>query len=127
MLPNPIKGPTIGGKLVSGATTNATIVKANPTAIKYLLASNTNAAARYLKIYNKTTAPTVGTDAPVHTFLIPGNAAGSGTNIPLPENGIELDKGFALALTTGAADADTGAVGSAEIIVNYGYSSHGID
>jgi cephalosporin hydroxylase len=109
------------GKLISAASTNATSVKGSAGKIGYLTASNINAAARYLKIYNKASAPTVGTDTPVHTFLIPGGTTGAGTNIPLPSEGIALGTGIAFALTTGAADADTGAVASAEVIVNYGW------
>ena len=86
-----------------------------------MTASSINAAPRYLKIYNKATAPTVGTDVPVHVFLIPGNTAGTGTNIPIPSEGIALSTGIAFALTTGVADTDTGAVALNEIVVNYGW------
>jgi len=108
------------GKLVSAASTNATSIKSSAGTLGYLTASNINASPRYLKIYNKASAPTVGTDTPVHTFLIPGNTAGAGTNIPLPPQGIALGTGIAIAITTGAADSDTGAVAASEIIVNYG-------
>lgn len=109
------------GKLISAASTNATSVKASAGTIGYITASNINAAARYLKLYNKASTPTVGTDTPVHTFLIPGNTAGAGTNIPLPSQGIGFSTGIAFALTTGATDADTGAVAASEIIINYGW------
>jgi len=82
---------------------------------------NTNAAARYLKIYNKASAPTVGTDVPVQVYTIPGNAAGAGLVVPIPACGIALGTGFAFALTSGAATADTGAVAAAEIVVSYSY------
>lgn len=107
--------------LISGASTNATSVKGSAGTIGYLTASNINASPRYLKIYNKATAPTVGTDVPVHTFLIPGNASGAGTNIPIPSEGIALGTGIGLALTTGVADNDTGAVAANDIVVNYGW------
>lgn len=109
------------GKLVSAATTNATSVQGSATTVGWITASNVNAAARYLKIYNKATAPTVGTDTPVQTFIIPGNTAGAGTNIPLPPQGMALGTGFAFALTTEATDAGTTAVAANEIVVNYGY------
>lgn len=110
------------GKVISAASTNATSIKTSAGTLGYITASNTNAAARYLKIYNKASSPTVGTDTPIHTFLIPGNTAGAGTNIPLPPQGIALGTGIALAITTGAADSDSGAVAASEIIVNYGYN-----
>lgn len=36
-----------------------------------VVTSNINAAARYLKLYNKASAPTVGTDTPVLTIPLP--------------------------------------------------------
>jgi hypothetical protein len=106
------------GKLVSAASTNATSVLAAPCEVLKLTASNTNASARYLKVYDKASAPTVGTDTPVATYTIPGNATGAGTNIPLtlPDS---FQLGFAFAITTGAADSDTGAVSANENIINY--------
>lgn len=117
---SPIGGYT-PGKLISAASTNATNVKNAAGTIGYVTASNVNAAARYLKIYNKASAPAVGTDIPVHTFIVPGNTAGAGTNIPLPPQGINCSTGISFALTTGIADADTGAVALNELAVNYGY------
>lgn len=108
-------------KLISAATTNATSVKASAGTLYSITASNINASPRYLKIYNKASAPTVGTDTPVLVFLIPGNTAGAGTNIPIGLPGYEFTTGIAFALTTGAADSDTGAVAASEIIVNLGY------
>lgn len=116
---------TAGGatpyKLVSAATTNATSVKASAGQVYMITASNVNAAARYLKLYNKASAPTVGTDVPVHTFIIPGNTAGAGTNIPVPTVGIAFSTGIAFALTTEATDAGTTAVAASEIVVNLAY------
>jgi hypothetical protein len=109
------------GKLISAATTNATNIKPSAGTIGYITASSINAAARYLKVYNTSTAPTVGTDIPIHTFLIPGNTAGTGTNIPLPPQGILCSTGISIALTTGATDGDTGAVAANEIVCNYGW------
>ena len=108
------------GKLVSAATTNATSVVAAACTVGWITASNVNAAARYLKVYNKASAPTVGTDVPVQTYIIPGNTAGAGTNIMLPAQGMALGTGFAFALTTEATDAGTTAVAANEIVINYG-------
>ena len=106
------------GKLVSAASTNATSILAAPCEVTKLTVSNTNAAARYLKVYDLAVAPTVGTSVPVATYIIPGSTTGAGSNIPLmlPDS---FQFGFALGITTGAADSDTGAVAANEIIVNY--------
>lgn len=109
-------------KLVSAATTNATSVKASAGQVYMITASNVNAAVRYLKLYNKATAPTVGTDVPVHTFAIPGNTAGAGTNIPVPDCGLVFGTGIAFALTTEATDAGATAVAASEIVVNLAYA-----
>ena len=57
--------------LTSAATTNATSVKTTGGTIYNIVASNTGVTDVYLKIYNKASAPTVGTDIPVHTCVIP--------------------------------------------------------
>lgn len=116
---------TAGGatpyKLVSAASTNATSVKASAGQVYMITASNVNAAARYLKLYNKASAPTVGTDVPVFTFIIPGNTAGAGTNIPVPTVGLAFSTGIAFALTTEATDAGSTGVALSEIVVNLAY------
>jgi len=115
-------GGATPGKLISAASTNATSVKASAGTLFALCAFNTNAAVRYLKLYNKASAPTVGTDTPVMVFAIPGNTAGAGFVVPIPSQGIAFSTGIAFALTTGAADSDTGAVSANENIVTYAYN-----
>lgn len=115
---------TTGGlsmsKTVSAASTNATSVKASAGQVYGLQVMNLNAAARYLKLYNKASAPTVGTDTPVKTIMIPGNTAGAGVVLSWA-NGLAFGTGIAFALTTGIADTDTGAVAANEIVVNLDY------
>lgn len=115
-------GGATPGKLISAATTNATSVKGSAGTLYMLTVFSTNAAARYAKFYNKATAPTVGTDIPVLVFTVPGNTAGSGFVVPIPSQGIAFSTGIAFALTTGAADNDTGAVALNEIVVSYAYN-----
>ena len=62
----------------------------------------------------------MGSDTPVMTILVPGNTAGAGANVEFT-NGIAFGTGIALAITTGVADADTGAVAANEIVVNLLY------
>ena len=107
----------LASRTISAATTNATNVKASGGQVYGWLVSNTNAAARYLKLYNKATAPTVGTDTPAMTILIPAGAA------PPVEfsTGISFSTGIGFALTTGVADADTAAVSANEHVVHLFY------
>lgn len=110
-------GGAIPYQKVSTADTNATSVKATGGVISSIVATNVNAAARYLKLYDKATAPTVGTDTPVQTYMLPN---GSGVSIPLTHP-LQFANGIALAITTGAAVTDTGSVAASEILVNLGY------
>jgi hypothetical protein len=107
-------------KLVSAGSTNATSLKASAGQIYSIDCFNINAAVRYLKLYNKASAPTVGTDTPVHVYAIPGATTGGGFTKSIPV-GMEFTTGIAFALTTGITDADTGAVAASEILVNIDY------
>lgn len=108
-------------RLLSAATTNATSLKASAGKLMSLYVCNLNAAVRYLKFYNKASAPTVGTDTPVLTYPIPASTTGAGVVVHLPPDGIAFGTGIAYATTTGVADADTGAVAANEVIVNGSY------
>lgn len=116
---------TAGGlsmsKTISAASTNATSVKASAGQVYSIQAFNLAAAPRYLKLYNKASAPTVGTDTPVKTLMIPGNTAGAGFILDTGGMGLAFSTGIAFALTTGIADSDTGAVAVNEIVVNIDY------
>lgn len=106
-----------GARFVSAAAANqdSTVVKASAGVLYALLATNTNAAVRYLKVYNKATGPT-SADTPVLTIAVPGNTAGAGVIVPIPECGIDFSAGIALRATTGVGDSDTNAVAANEII-----------
>ena len=105
-----------GFRLLSAASTNATSLKASAGTLYVLYAVNLNAAVRYLKLYNKASAPTVGTDTPVATLPIPASTTGAGFVLDLGP-GFDFATGIAYATTTGVADADTGAVAANEIIL----------
>lgn len=106
-------------RVISAATTNATSAKGSAGQVYSIMASNTNASARYLKLYNKASAPTVGSDTPVMTILIPPNSSGVVGQWP---HGIAFGTGIAYAITTGVADADTGAVSANENVVHVMYA-----
>src|SRR2546429_2962266 len=108
-------GPT-PSHTISPASTNATSLKASAGHGYGFIVSNTNAAARFFKIYNKASAPTVGTDTPVVTVHLPPNS----TVIRVYPKGLALGTGIAWALTTGIANSDTGSVGT-DISVDIDY------
>lgn len=98
----------------SAATTNATSVKASAGTLYGITCSNAGAAAAFVKLYNKASAPTVGTDVPVIT--IPIGASGV-VSLNLGELGHRFATGIALAITNLVADTDTTAVAAAQVKV----------
>jgi hypothetical protein len=104
---------------ISAATTNAAFVKASAGTLYGVQASNTGAAVAFLKIFNKASAPTVGTDVAVKTYIIP---SGGGTNIPIPPQGLAFGTGIAISITGLATTADTTAVALAQVVVNIDYA-----
>lgn len=101
-------------RLVSAlASTNAAVIKNAPGRVFKMIGRNNAAALRYLKLYNKATAPTVGTDAPIMTIPL---AASAPFDIDLGEFGFLFTTGIGYALTTGAADSDTAALTAGDIL-----------
>jgi hypothetical protein len=99
--------------LSSAATTNATLVK-NAAGRMFLITGRNNAAAiRYLKFYNKNSAPTVGTDVPVLTIALDASAQ---FEIDLNPYGQFFTTGIAFAITGAVADNDTTAIAAADIL-----------
>lgn len=116
-----VQAATAGGStpyhLISAASTNATNVKSSAGNVYGLSISNTNAAARFFKLYDKSSAPTVGTDVPKRTIQIPANA----TVICAFPVGLSFANGIGFSTNTGIADADTGAVGLNDLSLDLDY------
>lgn len=123
-------GVTIGGVEVVGRTTNGmsiyrnidvdetgVLVKGSAGVVYDLHLMNQGSAARYIKLYDKATAPTVGTDAPVMTVYLVGRSYIELTSAI----GWPFSSGIGVGATTGVADADTGAPGANECLVNLLY------
>lgn len=111
------KVATVARLLSAAATTNATSVKASAGNVFKIVGTNTNAAARYLKFYNKASSPTAGTDTPVATLYLPPTAVNGGQfQFDFGSQPLYLGTGVAYALTTAAADADTGALTSGDVV-----------
>jgi len=79
---------------------------------------NAAAAARFVRIYNHVDAPTAGDAANcIATICLPaGSAANAFTDV-----GIACSAGIGLRATTAVADADTGAPGANDVVVNLWY------
>lgn len=103
--------------LNSAASTNGTVVKGSAGTLYSIVASNTNAAVRYLKLHNSATV-TVGTTAVALTIAIP---AGGTVTLEFGALGMRFGTGICLSTTTGAGDTDTGAVAAGEVKVLTSY------
>jgi hypothetical protein len=111
---------TVPYHLVSGASTNATLVIGATAWVQSIWATNVNAAIRFLKFYDTAKPPVPGTDLPVWVSGIPGNAAGAGGTLSLP-TGMTFFNGIGIAIVAGAADLDATAVALNEIVVSFSY------
>jgi hypothetical protein len=108
-------------KLISLATTNANVVKSSGGNLYSIVAIGLTSTVRYLKLYNKATAPIVGTDVPVMTIPIPANLQGAGIAIPFTI-GVNFPLGISLAITATVADNGSTAVGAGDVIINLTYA-----
>lgn len=105
--------------LNSAASTNATVVKASAGTIQQAFIFNASAATKYVRFYDKATAPTVGTDVPLFVLAVP---ATSSKELILGDNtGLNFKNGIGIAVTGGAArlDATAVAVGDVQTYINY--------
>ena len=83
---------------------------------------NAATTIRYLKFYNLTAAnTTVGTSIPVLTIPCPAASSGGIAANMLGGVGIKFDTAICAAVTTGLADADTGAPAANDFILNAFY------
>ena len=118
MRPSDFNGASWDGKrksngaarmLAAANSTNATSVKASAGDLFRI--ELTAAAAVFLKLYNKASAPTVGTDTPIWTRKLV-----VGDNVFAFPGGHYFSTGIAYALTGVAADNDTTAVAANDVI-----------
>lgn len=115
--PNAADGHSSTYHLISAASTNDSLVLTGARSIGLIAATNSNAAIRYLKVYNKATAP-ASTDTPLMTIALkPGETTFVDANSP-----IRCALGLGIRLTTGIAVNDTGAVAAAEHAVSIMYT-----
>lgn len=92
---------------IAAATTNATSVKTSAGLLYSVSISNPTSSPVFLKVYNKASAPTVGTDVPVLTIPI---AANGYAIEEFGANGMRLATGIAWALTGAMIATDATAV-----------------
>ena len=110
-------GAATMARVAAAATTNATSVKASAGRVVGYHLTNNTAAVKFIKFYNKASAPTVGTDTPVATLVLPA----SGQLFAELTGGLAFATGIAYAITGAIADADTTAVAANDV---HGYIAY---
>jgi hypothetical protein len=112
-------------RTISAATTNATLVKGSPVDLRGYTFSNQHATLwRWVKLYNKATAPTPGGDTTllVLTIGLPPMSAGHINLVDATGEGILFGTGLGLTMTADEEDADTTAVGAGDVVLNLLYA-----
>lgn len=106
-----------GYALVTAATTNGALIITGSKILNEITISNLTAAIIYVKLYNKATAPTVGTDVPLVTIPVP---VGGLVALEFGTMGKRFTLGLGIAVTGAAAATDTTAVAvGAQISASY--------
>jgi hypothetical protein len=106
--------------LNSAATTNGALILTGTSGLQALYATNTGATAAFIKLYNKATAPTVGTDVPTMILTVPAAVSGVPGSVMLTPgfSGYRFALGLGIAITGGAADNDTTAIAAGQVKVH---------
>lgn len=112
-------GWTVYSLLAAGSTQDASIT-ATETILHAIVAVNINASVRYLKLYDKASAPT-SSDTPALRLPLTGGA--TGIPIVIPNLNADFTLGLGLRITTGIADNDTGAPTASQTLVNLLYKA----
>jgi hypothetical protein len=99
-------------RIAATASTNATSVKAGPGMVNAIIATNNATSARYLKFYDKASAPVVGTDTPLFTLVLEQSTAPAVISL---EMGIPFVNGIAYAIVTGVADSNAVATAADDV------------
>lgn len=119
-LVQPVAGTTGGSTpshLLSLASNNATSLKASAGTLYGYSISNTNAAARWVKFYNKASSPSPASDTVVWAEQVPGNA----TLIAAFPEGMNFSTGIAFAAVVNASDTDNTSIGAGDLSIDIRY------
>lgn len=103
----------------SAASTNGALILTGTSNVSSFYATNEGASAAYVKLYNKATAPTVGTDVPEMIITVPAAVSGvpGVANPNIGFHGFRFALGLGIAITRNAVHTDTTAIGAGEVKV----------
>ena len=104
-------------EVVSAASNNAALIKGSPGYVAGWYCVNTATAYRYVKLFDKASSPTVGTDIPVWVIGIPsGSAANASLDAPL-----QLVNGIGIGIVVGSSNTDNTAVAAGDVVASIAY------
>lgn len=110
--------PTTSYYLNSLATTNGALVITGTSGLAFLHATNIGATPVFIKLYNKATAPVVGTDIPEMIIPIPAAVSGYPGSVTITSFiGARFALGLGIGITGAVADNDTTAVAAGQVRV----------
>ena len=115
----PFEGAPTHHHAISTAGLNATLLKNAGGNISFISVSNIDTVPVYFKLYNKSSAPVVGTDVPVKVFMIP---SGQTLIVNLGFSGARLASGIGYGISLGVANTDITPVLADTVIVGAEFS-----
>lgn len=120
VLPWPVTftpGSGSGYHKVAAASTNAANIKASAGTVYGIHVYNASGAQLFVKVFNKATAPTPGSDTPIRTVGVQaGQRADDALTLGLP-----CSLGIGIAIVLGIADNDSAAVAAGSCVVDLDY------
>lgn len=105
--------------LIAAATVNATLVKNTAGTLLGGYVHNRVTAERFVKFYDKATAPVAG-DTPIHRMALAAGVTLSVADL-VGAHGGKFTAGLGYRTTTGLADSDNTAVAANDLVINLSY------
>jgi hypothetical protein len=101
----------------SAASTNGANIKSSAGNLYGISVMNASASTKYVRLFNLSTAPTVGTSVPIMVVAVPATSSKEIEYVPA----VRFGTGLAVAITGGAAATDNTAVaaGDVQLLVTY--------
>lgn len=106
--------------LVSAASNNATSLKASQGVVTMLYAYNRSSSEKYVKLYNKATAPAPASDSGLLLASIPVPPSG-GVVLPIDASGLQFGTGIGFAIVGSYEVSDNTSVAAGDVILSMGY------
>ena len=106
---------------IAPATPAVVTAKASAGEVNSLIAMNLNAAPVYLKVWDTSSAPTLGSTAATYQFLVPGNTGGAGFSLALPAPRTHTH-GIYYAVTGAISLTDNTSIVANSVIVDMSYT-----